>query len=160
MIDQETFTAQVLLHQQTLFRTARSILSNDADAEDAVQEAICSGFAHRHTLREADKFKPWMLRIVTNQCYTVLRRTRPVAELEPLEQVLAAPEHDREAELTLWQAVLSLREEQRVVVTLFYYEDYSVREISRILSVSEGAVKSRLSRGREQLRSLLKDTWR
>ena len=59
--------------------------------------------------------------------------------------------------MTLWQAVLSLPEDLRVPVTLFYYEDLSVREIGQVLGISEAAVKTRLSRGRGRLRLLLEE---
>ena len=57
--------------------------------------------------------------------------------------------------MTLWQAILRLNDDLRATVTLFYYEGLSIREISKILGISESAVKTRLSRGRTQLRQLL-----
>ena len=77
VLDKETFSALVVRHQTALFRAARAILPTDEDAEDAVQEAVCAAFAHRDTLRDAEKFKPWMLRILTNKCYDCCRRRRP-----------------------------------------------------------------------------------
>ena len=59
--------------------------------------------------------------------------------------------------MTLWQAVLSLPEDLRVPVTLFYHEHVSVREIGQVLGISEAAVKTRLSRGRGRLRLLLEE---
>ena len=57
--------------------------------------------------------------------------------------------------MTLWQAILRLNDDLRATVTLFYYDGLSIREISKILGISESAVKTRLSRGRAQLRQLL-----
>ena len=71
VLDKETFSALVIRHQTALFRAARAILPTDEDAEDAVQEAVCAAFAHRDTLRDTEKFKLWMLRILTN-IYAVL----------------------------------------------------------------------------------------
>ena len=68
---------------------------------------------------------------------------------------LPAPEDDHAQRLTLWQAVLSLNDDLRAPVTLFYYDGLSIREISRVLGISEAAVKTRLSRGRARLRQLL-----
>ena len=59
--------------------------------------------------------------------------------------------------MILWQAVLSLSDDLRVTVTLFYYEGLSVREIGQVLGISEAAVKTRLSRGRARLRLLLEE---
>ena len=156
-IDRETFTNLILRDQTVWFRTARAILPNDQDAEDAVQEAICAAYAKRNTLRELERFKPWMLRILTNQCYDLYRRKRPSVHLEDVADSLPAKSDDPTEKLTLWQAVLSLKQEQRAAVTLFYYDGFSVREISQILRISEAAVKTRLSRGRAQLRELLQE---
>lgn len=70
VLDKETFCRLVEEHQNTLYRTARSILSNQQDAEDAVQEAIFSAYSHLDRLREPDKFKAWLLRILVNECYS------------------------------------------------------------------------------------------
>lgn len=59
----------------------------------------------------------------------------------------------------LVEAVFSLPEKQRIVIHLYYYEEYSVREIAETLHISEGTVKSRLARGRNELRSILKEEW-
>lgn len=158
IMDKETFTRQVIQNQEALFRTARAILRQDQDAEDAVQEAICSAFTHRALLRDQAKFKPWILRIVANQCYEQCRRRRPTVDLADVEGVLPAENTDPTERLTLWQAVLSLPEDLRLTVTLFYYDDLSIREISKVLSVSEAAVKTRLSRGRARLRTMLRET--
>ena len=155
VLDKESFCAQVIGCQETMFRTARAILRNDQDAEDAVQEAICAAFANRDSLRDVEKFKPWMLRILTNKCYDICRKRKPTVALEDVADTLPAAGTDPTERMTLWQAVLSLGDELRAAVTLFYYDGLSIREISGILSISEAAVKTRLSRGRARLRQLL-----
>ena len=154
VLDKEAFCAQVIGCQETMFRTARAILRNDQDAEDAVQEAICAAFARRDSLRDAEKFKPWMLRILANKCYDARRRRRNTSDLDAAGEV-PAPETDQAERVSLWQAVLSLNDDLRAPVTLFYYDGLSIREISRVLGISEAAVKTRLSRGRARLRQLL-----
>ena len=149
------FTGQVIQHQTALFRTARAILSSDADAEDAVQEAILSAYTRLDTLRDPEKFKPWLLRILVNQCRTLRRRERPTVDLWEVAEVLPAEGRDTAETLTLRQAVEQLSPELRAVITLFYYEDFTVRQIARTLSLSETAVKTRLSRGRERLRRMM-----
>ena len=149
------FTAQVIQHQAALFRVARAILSSDEDAEDAVQDAILSAYTRLDTLQDPAKFKPWLLRILVNQCYTLCRKERPTVDLSAVEDTLPAEGQDPAESLTLRQAVSQLPQNLRAAITLFYYEDYSVRQITRILSLSEAAVKTRLSRGREYLRRLV-----
>ena len=154
VLDKEAFCTQVIACQEAMFRTAKAILRQDQDAEDAVQEAICAAFARRDSLRDAEKFKPWMLRILANKCYDACRRRRNTSDLDAAGEV-PAPETDQAERLSLWQAVLSLNDDLRAPVTLFYYDGLSIREISRVLGISEAAVKTRLSRGRARLRQLL-----
>ena len=154
-MDKETFCAGIVDCQETMFRAAKAILQNDQDAEDAVQEAICTAFARRDSLREMDKFRPWVLRILTNKCYDACRRRRNTVDLEAAGEVPAATGLDTAERLSLWQAVMSLSDDLRATVTLFYYDGMSVREIGDILGISEAAVKTRLRRGRERLRLLL-----
>ena len=155
ILDRERFVAQVTELQETLYRTARSILRNEQDAQDAVQEAVTQAFARLHTLRDPAKFKPWLLRILVNTCYDACRRRRSTVYLEAVEETLAAPQSDCEERMSLWSAVMRLPEEQRAVVTLFYYEDLPIRAISEVLGVTQGTVKTRLSRARGRLRQML-----
>ena len=154
-MEKETFCAGIVDCQETMFRAAKAILQNDQDAEDAVQEAICTAFARRDSLREMDKFRPWVLRILTNKCYDACRKRRNTVDLEAAGEVPAATGLDTAERLSLWQAVMSLSDDLRATVTLFYYDGMSVREIGGILGISEAAVKTRLRRGRERLRLLL-----
>ena len=147
VMDKETFCARIIGCQEAMFRTARAILRSDEDAEDAVQEAIC-------TASSAEKFKPWVLRILANKCYDACRRRQSTVDLDAVGEI-PAPETDHVQRLSLWQAVLSLSDELRAPVTLFYYDGLSIREISRVLGISEAAVKTRLFRGRARLRELL-----
>ncbi len=156
-LDKETFSALVIQNQETLFHTAKAILRSDEDAEDAVQEAVCAAFERRESLREADKFRPWLLRILVNKCYDTCRRRRPTVDLEDVADYLPAKSQDHTERLTLWQAVMALSGDLRAAVTLFYYDGLSIREISGALGISEAAVKTRLSRGRAKLRQLLEE---
>ena len=154
-MDKETFCAGIVDCQETMFRAAKATLQNDQDAEDAVQEAICTAFARRDSLREMDKFRPWVLRTLTNKCYDACRKRRNTVDLEAAGEAPAATGLDTAERLSLWQAVMSLSDDLRATVTLFYYDGMSVREIGGILGISEAAVKTRLRRGRERLRLLL-----
>lgn len=156
-LDKDTFSTLVIQNQETLFHTAKAILRSDEDAEDAVQEAVCAAFERRESLREADKFRPWLLRILVNKCYDTCRRRRPTVDLEDVADYLPAKSQDHTERLTLWQAVMALSGDLRAVVTLFYYDGLYIREISGALGISEAAVKTRLSRGRAKLRQLLEE---
>ena len=106
-------------------------------------------------LRDFAKARTWLLRIVANTCYDQYNKRRPTTSLSEMEGNLAAPETDWAEQFSLWEAVQQLPDEQRSVVTLFYYEGLSVKEIARILTISQGAVRTRLTRARTHLRQIL-----
>ena len=102
VLDKETFCRLVEEHQRALYRTARSILSNQQDAEDAVQEAVCAAYSHLDRLRDPEKFKSWLLRILVNECYDLFRRQRRTVDLDQMAEYLTTPEPDLAEHLTLW----------------------------------------------------------
>lgn len=72
-MDKSAFTRLILANEQQLYRIAKSILKKDEDCADAAQEAIAAGFASLHTLRDDRYAKTWLIRILINQCYRILR---------------------------------------------------------------------------------------
>lgn len=151
----ERFATLIRQHGRSMFRAARAVLDCDADAEDAVGEAILLAWQSFPRLRRAEAAGCWLLRITVNCAYAQRRRERRVVYLDDLEQVAGATEEETAPDL--WQAVLRLPEDQRLAVTLYYYEDLPVADIARALGVPQGTVKSRLSRGRDRLRQILRE---
>lgn len=152
----EEFAQVVLDSTDSLYRISKSILKNDADCEDAVQEAITIAFEKLYTLRKDCYAKTWLVRIAMNECYKIARRKeREYATEQPdmLEKQKKSEETGLKLEQSdVYQALLTLEERQRVVLVLFYVEEYSLKEIAHITNVPVGTVKSRLNRGRKQLR--------
>ena len=144
----EQFAALAREHGRAMFRAARAVLDSDADAQDAVGEALLRAWQSFDRLRDPAAARPWLLKIAVNCARAQLRRARPVL---PLEEAAgsAAP---AEEPLGLWELVRALPEDQRLAVTLYYYDGLSVGEIARVLGVPRGTVKSRLARGRDRLR--------
>lgn len=148
------FAALVTEHGRSMYRAARALLPGDADAQDAVGEAVLLAWQSFEGLRRPEAARSWLLKITVNCAYSHLRRQSRVVYLEQPEG--AAAEDGGEAG-SLWEAVLRLPEDQRLAVTLYYYEDMPVARIARTLGIPQGTVKSRLSRGRERLRQLLRE---
>lgn len=151
----EWFCGQIEANKAAMFRLARSILRQDADAEDAVAEAVLRGLTHINSLQKQESVKSWLMRITANESYRILSRRRDEAPLDHQPRDLAAPQPKLEEELNLWEHVKDLPDTLRAPVVLFYYEDLPISEIADILSLSPGAVKTRLSRARVLLRMRL-----
>ena len=107
-------------------------------------------------LREKEKLPQWLMKITANEARRLCQRRSRTVPLEDLPAEPAAPERET-GDGALWQAVQSLPRDQREAVVLFYYEDLPTEEIARILGTTPGAVRVRLSRAREKLRSILKE---
>ncbi len=151
----EEFAGAVTEHGRRMFRAARAVLDSDADAEDAVSQAVLQAWQSLDGLKNREAVRPWLVKIAVNCAYAQRRRQGRVVYLDDLPQEPAAREticHDG-----LWEAVCALPPDRRAAVVLFYYEDMSVEQIAKCLGVPKGTVKSRLSRARKQLKEMLCD---
>ena len=153
--DGKWFCDNIEQNKLDFFRFAKSILRNDDDAMDAVSEAILKAYVNLGKLRDREKFKAWMMRILANEAYKICNKRKRAISIEELGEI-AAIDSDSES-LVLWSAIESLSKDLRAAVVLFYYDDFSIKEISKVLGISQGAIKTRLSRAREKLRSILSD---
>ncbi|MDD6678002.1 MAG: sigma-70 family RNA polymerase sigma factor [Firmicutes bacterium] len=147
------FCSQVSTLKNSMYALAIGILKNETDAEDAIQNTLLSAYEHLEDLRFFEKVKPWILKILTRECYRIASYRKDYTELDDCDA--AAPQADWDMKMSVWDAVSRLETKYREIIVLFYYEDLSTREISRILDLSEENVRKRLSRARSLLRTLL-----
>jgi len=153
----EQLGSLILDSERQLYSTAKTILFSDHDCADAIQETIVKAFSNVGTLKNDNCTRTWLIRILINECYSLVRKSSKFIPLENL-----ADRQEPESEKTknyseLYTAVNSLKEELRLPVILYYIEDFSVKEIAQILEISEGAVQKRLARARGKLRQELQE---
>lgn len=153
-MNKEQFTAQVLYAEKSLYHIAFSILGNDEDCADAIQSAILHAFEKLHTLRNEAYFRTWITRIVMNECYQLLRSRKVQVPWE--EYLENRAEVSKQPDSGVLDAVMELEETYRLPLVLFYVEGFSVKEISGMLKLSPGAVKTRLCRGRNLMKAKLR----
>lgn len=150
----EWFTRRVQELKNPMYGLAIGILRNQEDAEDAIQNALILAYEHMDDLSMLEKFKPWMMRILANECYRIIKKRKFYTDIDETYDI-ADEKIAFEEQVTLWEVVQNLKEEYRTVIVLFYYEGMSIREISGILEISEDNVKKRLSRARSKLKAFL-----
>lgn len=143
----------IIASEETLYRVAKSLLYNDADCADAIQEAIVKAFSKLHTLKEDSYAKTWLVKIVMNECYAIMRKEKRIISLDDYQMEDQASEQDDYSEL--YEAIFKLPEPVKLCVTLYYLEGYSVKEVAQILDVTESAVKNRLLKARAVLKESL-----
>ncbi len=150
-----TDDAEKLVHfyGDMLYRLCFVMLANEADAEDAVQETVIRYLQKAPHFESAEHEKAWLITTARNQCRDMLRfRFRhPQLSLESLQGFSMDA-----SDSGILEALMSLPEKYRLVLTLYYVEDYAVADIARIIQRTPSAVKMRLQKGRK----LLEETYR
>ncbi|MBR2719146.1 MAG: sigma-70 family RNA polymerase sigma factor [Clostridia bacterium] len=148
-MEKEAFTSAILGMTDTLYRVAATQLRQRADQEDAVQECLRRAWEKRHKLREERYVQTWVIRILLNECHRMQRRMNRTL---PAEEIPAA-HRDERGELK--DALLRVEERFRTPMVLHYIEGYGIAETAAMLRIPQGTVKSRLARGRKQLKEIL-----
>ena len=148
----DDFARRVTELTPVLYRMCYMQLRTAADRDDAVQEAIFRAWEKHGTLRKEEFFNSWLIRILLNVCHDIQKRQKRVTPVETVPEEMPTS-GDRSAELR--EALFELDEKLRVPVVLHYIDGYSVREVSKIMDISENAVKLRMLRGRKQLKEIL-----
>lgn len=146
------------LYQNNLFATAFNICKNTQDAEDVVQDTFVQYYTTKKEFEDEQHIRAWLIRVTVNKAKNISRTfwKRNKISIEDYMETLTfeTPEAGN-----LFETVMQLPEKYRIVIHLYYYEDYAISEIAAILKLSESNVKTRLSRGRAMLKEVLKEEW-
>ncbi|MCI9063808.1 MAG: sigma-70 family RNA polymerase sigma factor [Clostridia bacterium] len=144
----------ILENMQTLYRVAFSILQAEDEIYDAISSTTVIVFEKIHTLKNEEYFKTWLTRILINECYKIYNQNKKIIHLETYNQEKLTY-NDSYIDLEIKNLVKNLDKDLRQIVVLYYFEDFSVKEIAKIVRIPEGTVKSRLSRARKELEKVL-----
>lgn len=150
--DNEAFAALFHKHKNLVYKTAFLMLGNAAEAEDLLQEVFLEVYRSLRSYQPSRAaFTTWLYRITVNDCLNHKRTRRWKTVAVPLDEVTAVPQahglHDEHLEMTdeVWKAISRLTPKLRIVVILRYYWDLSYAELTQVLNVPLGTVKSRLN---------------
>jgi RNA polymerase sigma-70 factor (ECF subfamily) len=161
----------MLSYQTQIYNLCFRTVGNQDDAEDMTQESFLKAWRYLSSFQFESAFSTWLYRLATNCCLDLLRskKRRPTVSLvsedddgeeQSFDPVDPAPQPEealirKEEQAQLQEALDSLEDTQRQIITLRVVNDLSYTEIAEILDLKEGTVKSRLSRARENLRKKL-----
>ena len=172
--DPSAFEALVLRYQTQVYNLALRMVGNEADAQDLAQEAFVRAWRALSSFQFSSQFSTWLYRLTSNICIDFLRAQKkrkhisltvlqddehqqwdmPDTKPLPEDKMIVSEEHE-----ALAAAIASLDPEYRQVLILRIVDDCSYQQISQIMGIREGTVKSRLSRARDQLRKKLAQSW-
>ncbi len=159
MAQDDEFRVLVEKYKNTVYRVAYSCLKNRDDAEDAFQDVFLKYLRTQPEFNSEEHAKAWLIRVCVNTCKSYHRSPwqSKVEPLEASEGTFDTYEDARDSELL--ETLSKLSQKYSAVLHLFYYEDYSVREIARILEISEKNVLVRLHRARKKLKEFIKEDY-
>ncbi|KGP92137.1 RNA polymerase [Pontibacillus chungwhensis BH030062] len=150
-----SFETLIREYKMTMYRVSKTILKRDEDCADAIQEAILKAYHSIGTLKEPHYFKTWLLRIVMNECYAIIRKQKKVIQLEEL------PEESRfengYANIEVRELLSNLSHEDAMVLQLFYIRDFTIKEMAEVMDMPENTVKTKLRRAKKRAQLQVKE---
>jgi RNA polymerase sigma-70 factor (ECF subfamily) len=149
-------------YQSLVYGIALSRVANRFDADDVFQDVFLTFFQKKKTFKSDDHQKAWLIKVTLNCCKRVThsswnRKTTALEDSKDSHELTYGFTSREENEIFI--ALRQLPEKYRLVMQLFYFEEFSTEEIAKYLSVSAANVRMRLSRGREKMRDLLKEDY-
>lgn len=171
--DEASFEQLILHYEKSIYAICLRMLGQEQEAYDAAQEVCMKIWRQLHTFEGNSKFSTWLYRIATNQCLDHLRKLKLKREEVSLYQqnqegdeewLLETPSVENtvekhiehyETQAILQKGLMELKEEYREIIILRDLQDHSYEELAHILDVSQGTIKSRLSRARAKLKEIL-----
>ena len=150
---EQAFCEKYDKYKNTVYSVIFNYLRNTYDTADVHQEVFIKLFKTETEFQSDEHLKAWLIRVAINLSKNFLRDNIRMCG-EELDENIPCSEENPDNELLAY--VLKLPEKYRIPIHLFYYEDYSVKQIADILGIPQGTVKIHLKRGREKLKSVLK----
>ena len=154
---EEKFIHAVKRNSQRLFVIAFSYLKNKHDAEDALQNTFLKLWKSKIEFNDDLGIDKWLTKVLVNDCKNFFNLS--FRQNKSIEEVYDVSTFDKYFNVDLYNAVMSLNKKERLCVILFYYDDLTISDISKVTGIKESTVKSLLKRSRNKLKIKLGDEW-
>lgn len=162
--DKEAFTQLILEIKNDLYKITKIKTTKEEDIQDIVQETMLDAYKYIKKLKDPEKFKAWIIKILINNCNKYYKKKYRDSELYDNYDIEFYKENIRynddqqliEDTLDFYEMIKQLKYEERVIIVLYYGEKYTTKEIAKILCVNENTIKTRLSRAKEKIRNTYK----
>lgn len=140
-------------YADTIYRVAYQYLGSFSDAQDVLQDVSLALVTSNPPFDNAEHLRHWIVRVTINKCKNLYKR-RKIISVEELSEDVPAPQ---KSESFLAEELRKLPAKYRTVLYLYYYEEYSIEEISAILGVNKNTVGSQLRRARQRLKKIISE---
>ncbi len=157
--ENRAYEFQQLYHRQVsrVYKLALFLLGNVSEAEDVSQIVFLKAWEKAPSFRDAEHEKAWFLRVTRNLCKDLQKnyfRSKRCSLDEAQEQSV---EFESKEDSEVWQALMRLEDKNRLLLYLYYYEGYPVKELSKLLKRKESTVQTQLAAARKKMKELLQD---
>lgn len=146
-------------YKDNIFAVAFNYFKNSMDADDVVQETFYKLYKSGKDFESEDHLRNWIIRVAINECKRVTLSSW-FKKKEPLEDYAKTLVWNDPEESEVFLAVMNLPKKYRTVLHLYYYENYTIKEIANLLDISSTAVSTQLLRGRKKLKEKLLEVWK
>ena len=139
-------------------KISKSRINNEDDIADAVQETMIATFKNIKKLRDTSQFKQWVITILINKCNRIYRRKyKKDISYEEYNFESFSSSCNIESNIEFYEMLKDLKYEEKIVIILYYLEQYSIKDIKEILKMNENTVTTHLYRARQKIKKNLKD---
>ncbi len=156
--DEDAFTELILHFKNDLYKIAKTRLTNEEDIQDAIQDTMITAYKSIRKLKDTEKFKMWIIKILINKCNKIYRKKYKndlsLEEYDLDKYLIMNSSKNIEDDLNFYFLIKNLEYQERIIVILYYMEKYTTKEISKILKAKENTVKSKLYRARIKLKKI------
>lgn len=151
--DADAFVTLIEQSKRSMYKVAKGFFMNEEDVADAIADSVLAAYEHIQSLKNPGYFKTWLIRILINNCNMCIRERKRCDVIEYFPEINYI---DRELEFVEFQEMLnSFTEDCRIILLLYYGEQFTVKEISQILDLNENTIRSKLRRTRDRLRKTI-----
>ncbi len=159
--DKEAFSKLISEYERKLYIIARSRISNEEDVKDIIQDTIMNAYINLKTLKNIDKFNSWITTILINKCNKFYVNNVNVLSYDDMYEnssylVCNQDTDDINATMDFIQIIGFLDVEDRTIITMYYMDEYTTKEIGEIFNINESTLRSKISRIREKIKKSLK----
>lgn len=157
--DKNAFNKILIAINDDLYKIAKSRISNEDDIADAVQETMIATFKNIKKLRDPSQFKKWVITILINKCNRIYRRKyKKDVSYEEYNFESFSSSCNLESNIAFYEMLKDLKYEEKIIIILYYLEQYTIKDIKKILKMNENTVTTHLYRARQKIKNKFKQS--
>lgn len=152
--DHEAFASIIKIIQNELFSIAYLKLTNKSNVHDAIQETLINAYTNITKVKQTQYFKTWIIKILINECQKINQKDNRYINVDYEEYFINATS-DNTYISNIFEILKEIDYKYQIAIYLYYAQEYQINEIAKILNENENTIKTRLKRGKEQLKNIL-----